>query len=166
MKNNLSILLVLIFFASCGKEYEIKNFLTNGSSSMWDMPIIEKRMMGERDSIIIRRSIGLLFYKDYKCERFNVGEANRTALRIGPEVNITGLCNKWEILNDSTIRINCKDIFIVKIISKDTLYLFDTLGVKKHEMYRVKQPWNINEASVKIRDKLIESGEYLSPYLY
>src|SRR5690554_2424548 len=166
MKNSFLILVVLIFFISCEKENEIKNFLTNGSSSMWDMPIIEKRMIGEQDSIIIQRSIGLLFHEDYKCERFNVGKTKRTALRIGPKVNVTGLCNKWKILNDSTIKLNCKDIFVVKMISKDTLYLLDTLGVKKHEMYRVSQPWNIDEKSVKIRDKLIESEEYLSPYIY
>lgn len=94
------------------------------------------------------------------------GMKDRHARRIGPKVNVTGKCNRWEMLNDSVIKMNCDETFVVKIINRDTVYLFDTLGVKKHEMYRVFKPWEINQESVEIRDKLIESGEYLSPYLY
>jgi len=166
MRNSFIIFLLFILFSSCkNKKNEILEYLSDNDSSMWNMVVKEKHIY-DNDTLSFERTISFLFRSDYTCEVYNLGPLRRHALRIGPKPNVTGLCNKWEILNDSTIKLNCKDIFVVKMISKDTLYLLDTLGVKKHEMYRVSQPWNIDEKSVKIRDKLIESGEYLSPYIY
>ena len=155
----------LLLFSSCHKKKILHEYLTNDSVSMWDMPIMELQVIDD-DSSYFERTISFLFYKDLTCDVFNLGMRDRHARRIGPKVNVTGKCNKWEMLNDSVIKMNCVDSFVVKIINRDTLYLFDALGVKKHEMYRVSKPWNINEESVEIRDKLIESGEYLSSYLY
>lgn len=167
MSNSFKLIFFFIFlFTSCNRNNQIFDTLTNDSSSMWDMKIVEKRKVGEHDSISINRHVSYLFHKNFVCEVFNVGPTDRIALKIGPKINVTGLCNKWEIVNDSIIKLNCKKLFIVKIIDKDTLYLFDTLGVKKHELYRVKKPWNINKESVNVRDKLIENNEYLSPYIY
>ena len=70
------------------------------------------------------------------------------------------------MLNDSTVKLNCNNIFVVRIISKDTLFLIDVSGIKHHEMYRVQPPWNINEESVKIRDEQVKSGEYLDKRTY
>lgn len=154
-----------IVFSSCTKKNVLREYLTNDSVSMWDMPIMELQVI-DNDSSYFERTISFMFHKDLTCEVFNLGMKDRHSRRIGPKVNVTGKCNRWEILNDSVIKMNCDETFVVKIINRDTVYLFDTLGVKKHEIYRVSKPWKIDQESVEIRDKLIESGEYLSPYLY
>ena len=53
----------------------------------------------------------------------------------------------------------CKEVFVIKKINKDTVYLYDLEGFKAHEMYRVSPPWNINQESVRIRDNKVDSGE-------
>ena len=164
--NRFLIFILFFLLLSCDKsEKKLVEYLTQNNRSMWDMPINEMQVI-DNDTTYFERRNSYLFYENYICEVYKLGPKQRHAVRIGPKTNVTQMCNKWEILNDSTIKLNCKDIFVVKMISKDTLYLLDTLGVKKHEMYRVSQPWNIDEKSVKIRDKLIESEEYLSPYIY
>lgn len=85
---------------------------------------------------------------------------------LGPEPGYADLCNKWEVLNDSTVKLNCKNVFVVRIISKDTLHLIDVSGIKKHGMYRVQQSWNIDEETLKFRDEQVKSGEYLDKRTY
>lgn len=156
----------ILVFSSCTKKNLLHEYFTNDSVSMWDMPIMELQII-DNDSLYFERNISFIFHKDFTCEVFNLGiNDKRYALQIGPEVNYTNKCMKWEILNDSTITMNCVDTFVVKIINRDTVYLFDTLGVKKHEMYRVFKPWNINQESVKFRNSLIDSGEYLDNIVY
>lgn len=156
----------LLLFSSCHKKKILHEYLTNDSVSMWDMKIntlIELKDTSYNHSYFK----SYLFDEEFNCQVFrNLIWGERIAQVIGPQSNILGLCDKWEILNDSTIKMNCDETFVVKIINRDTLYLFDTLGVKKHEMYRVSKPWNINQESVNIRDKLIESGEYLDNRSY
>lgn len=156
----------ILVFSSCAKKNVLREYLTNDSISMWDMKIntlIELRDTSYNHSYFK----SYLFKEDFNCQVFSkLIWDERVAEIIGPKPNILGLCDKWEILNDSTIKVNCVDTFVVKIINRDTIYLFDTLGVKKHEMYRVSKPWNINEESVEIRDKLIESGDYSGNIVY
>lgn len=161
--------LILLLIMGCqptfNNEEKLVNFLTNDSVSMWDIPINEMQVI-DNDTTYFERRISYLFYKNYICEVYKLGPKQRHAVRIGPKTNVTQMCNQWKILNDSTIRMNCKDIFVIRVVNRDTLYLIDTLRQKKHEMYRISQPWNINKESVEIRDKLIKNEEYLNPYIY
>lgn len=166
--NRLIYLLFLLCFYSCKKHREstLHTYLTNDSLSMWDITT--------RDSIMLNDS--LHYYEYTKSISFDIsGQSNRYDILvnkkrriqiIGPKLNYAGLCNKWEILNDSTVKLNCRDVFVIKIISRDTLHLIDTLGVKQHKMYRVQPPWNIDEESIKTRDNQLESGEYLDRRVY
>lgn len=161
-------LLLLIFPISCdvSKKEELFDYLTNGKVSMWD--ITAKNYIKLRDTAYYREYIrSISFDVNYNCERYmKVICCDRIIDILGPKPNYRGLCNKWEILNDSTVKLNCKDVFVVKIISRDTVHLIDTLGIKQHEMYRVKPPWNIDKESVLNKNKEIESGEYLDNRIY
>lgn len=159
--NRFLFFLVIFFFSSCNKENKLKKILTDDDKSLWDIPYDELYVNLNNDSIILQKTLSLLFYKDFTCERFNLGPIGRVAVMIGPEINYLELCNKWRIINDSTIEVNCKDIYIIKVINNDTLHLFDKNGIKKHEMYRVQKNWNIHEESVKIRDRLIKNKDYI-----
>src|SRR5690606_34146918 len=151
---------------SCDKsEKKLVEYLTQNNRSMWDMPINEMQVI-DNDTTYFERRNSYLFYENYICEVYKLGPKQRHAVRIGPKPNVTGLCNKWEILNDSTIKMNCKNIYTLKMIDRDTLYLINLSGKKEYEMYRVYEPWYIDMESVNIRDSLIQSGEYLSPYIY
>jgi len=169
MKNSIkTVLIACILLTSCGKtkKEELREYLTNDSISMWDITM--KRLTVLSDTTYYHRYFrSYLIQDDFVCEAF---AKTRNGIRyidfLGPKPNLRGLCNKWEILNDSTVKLNCRDVFVVRIISRDTVHLIDTLGVKQHEMYRVQPPWNIDEESVKIRDKRVESGEYLDKRIY
>jgi hypothetical protein len=164
--NRFLIFILFFLLLSCDKsEKKLVEYLTQNNKSMWDMPINEMQVI-DNDTTYFERRISYLFDKNYICEVYKLGPKQRHAVRIGPKINVTQMCNKWEILNDSTIRMNCKDIFVIRVVNRDTLYLIDTLRQKKHEMYRISEPWNINKESVEIRDKLIENEEYLNPYIY
>ena len=168
MNRSLFIYFILLFiFNSCKNvNKDAIDILTGDSVYLWD--IITK------DSIKLKDS--LHYYEYTKSISFDVnGQSNRYDILvnrnrriqiIGPKVNATGLCNKWEILNDSTIKLNCRDVFVVKVISRDTVHLIDTLGVKQHEMYRVHPPWNIDEESVSFWKEQIKSGKYLDKRIY
>ena len=161
-------LIVSLFLFNCKKtkEDELFTYLTNDSISMWDITM--KRLTVLSDTTYYHHYFrSYLFQDDFICESFaKTKNGIRLIDFLGPEPNLRGLCNKWEILNDSTVKLNCKNIFVIRKISRDTLHLIDTLGVKQHEMYRVQPPWNIDEESVKIRDKQVESGEYLDKRVY
>lgn len=164
MKTSFTIITSLfILLTSCtkSKKEELRVYLTNDSISMWDITM--KRLTVLSDTTYYHHYFrSYLIQDDFVCESF---AKTRNGIRyidfLGPKTNFKGLCNKWEILNDSTVKLNCRDVFVVRIISRDTVHLIDTLGVKQHEMYRVQPPWNIDEESVKIRDKEVESGKYL-----
>lgn len=161
-------LLIFLCFYSCKKHKENKLhiYLINDSLSMWDVTM--KTLINFDDTTYYHHYFrSYLFKDDFICEGYAKTKIGDRLLSIwGPEPNYAGLCNKWEILNDSTVKLNCRDVFVVRIISRDTVHLIDTLGVKQHEMYRVKPPWNIDEESVEIRDKQVESGEYLDKRIY
>ena len=161
-------ILISLFFLSCekNKEKELFAYLTNDSISMWDITM--KRLTVLSDTTYYHHYFrSYLIQDDFVCEGYAKTKIGERLLSIwGSEPNYAGLCNKWEILNDSTIKLNCRDVFVVRIISRDTVHLIDILGVKQHEMYRVQPPWNIDEESVKIRDKQVESGKYLDKRVY
>ncbi|QMI84724.1 hypothetical protein H1R17_06275 [Flavobacterium sp. xlx-214] len=166
---NVAIVFVIFFcLISCNKtkKEELKQYLTNDSMAMWDITM--KNFVELKDTSYYHHYYkSYLIYSNFVCDKFAKSrDGNRFIEFLGPKPNLIGLCNQWEIKNDSTIILNCKDVFVVKIINRDTLYLFDTLGIKKHEMYRDKTPWNIDEESVLIKNKQVESGEYLDPYIY
>ncbi len=163
----IGLLLLVCLMMGCKKEKEgILIYLTNDTISMWNMKI--SRLVILDDTTYYHhyfRSIS--FGENFECNQYAYTVyGDRIIDFLGPKPNYLGLCNKWEILNDSTVKLNCRDVFVIKIISRDTLHLIDTLGVKQHEMYRVQPPWNIDEESVKIRDKQVESGEYLDKRVY
>ena len=161
-------LIVSLFLFNCKKtkEDELFSYLTNDSISMWDITM--KRLTVLRDTTYYHhyfRSIS--FDKNFECNQYGYTIYGARIMDVlGPKPNYLGLCNKWEILNDSTVKLNCKNIFVIRKISRDTLHLIDTLGVKQHEMYRVQPPWNISEKSIKRRDREVESGEYLDKRVY
>src|SRR5690606_10445309 len=164
MKTSFTIITSLfILLTSCtkSKKEELKAYLTNDSISMWDITM--KRLAVLSDTTYYHhyfRSIS--FGGNFECNQYAYTiYGDRIIDFLGPKPNYLGLCNKWEILNDSTVKLNCRDVFVVRIISRDTVHLIDTLGVKQHEMYRVQPPWNIDEETVKIRDKEVKSGKYL-----
>ena len=161
--NKLLIIIVFLFFLfGCSeKKKDIEIILTNDSISMWDIRRCDKvEINGVAYPHCYMESIS--FNINGICELYKKRILNdRKIIILGPKPNYLGLCNKWEILNDSTIKLNCRDVFVVKVISRDTLHLIDTLGIKQHEMYRVQPPWNIDEESVKLRDKEVKSGKYL-----
>src|SRR5690606_19555723 len=166
--NKFKILMIIFLFIACqpNKSEEMRTYLTNDSISMWDITM--ERHVQLRDTSYIHRYFrSISFSSDFICERYVKTIYNDRMIDfLGPEPNYIGLCNKWEILNDSIVKLNCRDIFAIKIINKDTLFLFDSLGIKKHEMYRVKTFWNIDKERIKIRDKKIENGEYLDKKVY
>lgn len=163
-----SILILLGFLFSCKKNKQdiLINYFTNDSISMWD--IVTERKVELKDTSYIHlyyRSIS--FSSDFICERYAKTISNdRMIDYLGPIPNYLGLCNKWEFINDSIIKLNCKDVFIFKIINKDTLYLFDSLQIKKHEMYRVNSNWNIDKDLLNIKKEKIRSGHYLNDIVY
>lgn len=165
----LLILIVLFLFGCQSKltnKEKLLNYLTNDSISMWDITM--KRLAVLSDTSYYHnyfRSIS--FRKNFECDQYaKTIWGDRHMEVLGPEPGYADLCNKWEILNDSTVKLNCKNVFVVRIISKDTLHLIDVSGIKKHEMYRVQQPWNIDEETVKFIDKQVKSGEYLDKRTY
>ena len=161
-------LIVSLFLFNCKKtkEDELFSYLTNDSISMWNITM--KRLAVLRDTTYYHhyfRSIS--FDKNFECNQYAYTiYGDRIMDVLGPKPNYSGLCNKWEILNDSTVKLNCKNIFLIRKVSRDTLHLIDTLGVKQHEMYRVQPPWNISEKSIKRRDREVESGKYLDNRVY
>ena len=162
MNKYLVYFIISFIFFGCKKEKkEIFIYLTNDTISMWNMRM--SRLVILDDTTYHHhyfRSIS--FCENYECNQYAYTiYGDRIIDFLGPKPNYLGLCNKWEILNDSTIKLNCRDVFVVKVISRDTLHLIDTLGIKQHEMYRVQPPWNIDEESVKLRDKEVKSGKYL-----
>lgn len=162
------ILLFLVFLFSCkqNKKDVLITYLTNDSVGMWD--IVTERKVELKDTSYIHfyyRSIS--FSSDFTCERYAKTIWNERIIDyLGPIPNYLGLCNKWEIINDSIIKLNCKDVFVFKLINKDTLYLFDTLQIKKHEMYRVNNNWNIDKGSLNIKKEKIRRGHYLDDIVY
>lgn len=162
MNNYFMILIISLVLMGCKKEKrDIEILLTNDSISLWDIRIYYKT---ESNGITIYDDFleSISFNTNGLCELYkNMIYKKRKIEILGPKPNYLGLCNKWEIINDSTIKINCRDTFVVRIISRDTIHFYDTLGVKKHELYRVPPPWNIDEESVKRRDREVESGAYL-----
>lgn len=161
-----SLFLILLLISCNTEEKKTIEYLSEDSLSMWDMPIKEMQVV-DNDTIYYGRTISFLFHNDFICEVFNLGlKKERYAIQIGPKVNYTGKCMRWKIINDSTIQLNCKDVYILKPQSRDTLFLFDVSGIKVQEMYRVAKPWNINQNSLKIRNELIENEEYLDNKIY
>lgn len=155
--------IIFPMFFSCEKtkEDELFSYLTNDSISMWNVTMSSLAVLS--DSTYYHhyfRSIS--FDENFECNQYAYTiYGDRMIDFLGPEPNYLGLCNQWGILNDSTVKLNCRDVFVVRIISRDTVHLIDTLGVKQHEMYRVQPPWNIDEELVKMRDKEVKSGKYL-----
>lgn len=168
MNNYTFLLMFFLLLLSCkhSKENKLSEYFTNDTISMWDMKMVSLQQL--RDTTYYHNYFrSYLFQKDFICENYAKTNSGIRLIEIlGSKPNYAGLCNKWEILNDSTIKLNCKNIFVVRIISKDTVHLIDTLGIKQHEMYRVEPPWNIDEESVRIRDKQIKTGEYLDNNIY
>lgn len=166
--NKCKILMIFLLFISCepNKTTKLNTYLTNDSISMWDITM--ERYVELKDTSYIHRYFrSISFSSDFNCERYAKTIYNDRMIDfLGPEPNYLGLCNKWEILNDSIVKLNCRDIFEIKIINKDTLFLLDSLGIKKHEMYRVKVPWNIDKELIQIRNEKVESGEYLDKKVY
>lgn len=62
---------ILVFF-SCAKKNVLREYLTNDSISMWDMPIMELQVI-DNDSLYFERTISFMFHKDLTCEVFNLG---------------------------------------------------------------------------------------------
>lgn len=165
---NIILFITCLFLLSCSfdKKRNLSSYLTNDSISMWDMKM--NRLIKLKDTTYQHYYYkSFLFNKNLVCERYSKTKTGERLIDIiGPKPNYLGLCNRWEILNDSIIKLNCTDTFVIKIISEDTLYLFDRFGVKQHEMYRVDLPWNIDEESVKIHNEQIENEKYLDNKIY
>lgn len=167
MNNKILIIIMLIFIFSCKKQKsEIESILTNDSISMWDrteyeMDTLEDGSLKER---IYIRSVS--FQTNGSCNffrRMRDGSQRYIVIR-GPEPDFYGVCNRYELLNDSTIKMFCKYSFSIKIISRDTLHLLDSLGNKVHDLYRVPPPWNIYKESIEERNREVRSGKYKESY--
>ena len=152
----------------CKKQKsEIESILTNDSISMWDrteyeMDTLEDGSLKER---IYIRSVSFQtngYANLYVKTRFH---NERHIVTLGPEPDFYGACNRYELLNDSTIKMFCYEKFTIKIISRDTLQLLDSLGNKVHDLYRVPPPWNIDKFWIERRNKEVRSGKYKENYL-
>jgi len=148
------------------KKPTLVEYLSNDSIQMWDITMYNYIEL--RDTSYFHKFLrSISFDKNFQCEQYaRIICCERIIDVLGPKPNHFGLCNKWELLNDSTVKLNCKDVLVVKIINRDTVHLIDTLGIKQHEMYRVSPPWNVDKESVLIKNKKIENGEYLENISY
>src|SRR5690606_29188112 len=111
-------ILISLFLFSCkkNKEKELFIYLTDDSISMWDITM--KTVIKFDDTTYYHHYFrSYLFKDDFICEGYAKTKIGERLLSIwGPEPNYAGLCNKWEILNDSTVKLNCRDVFVVKVI--------------------------------------------------
>lgn len=148
LKNSkIFLLLIMIFLViSCkkSKQEELITILTNDSMSMWNVTM--QTYIELKDTTYYHDYYkSLMFTKDFICDEFALLRSGIRNISLRDSIpNSFGYCNRWEILNDTMIKINCKEIFVIKKISKDTVYLYDLDGFKAHEMYRVSPPWNIS----------------------
>jgi len=159
------VLLLLVFF-SCQNEKRVFTILTNDSVSLWDISFYEEANIN--DSLYLRkRTKSISFHTNFDCftyVKWRTGE--RTIDVIGPQKNYLGLCSKWELINDSIIFLNCKNKFTVRIINRDSIDLVDSLGIVKFHLKRVQKPWNIDENSLKRREREVKTGEYIKQPIY
>jgi|SRR5690606_16583290 len=157
-------LLFLVFF-SCKKEKRVFTILTNDSVALWDITFYEESY--KNDSIYLKRTRSISFHNNFDCftySKLRTGE--RIIDVIGPKKNYLGLCSKWELINDSIIFLNCKNKFTVRIINRDSIDLVDSLGIVKFHLKRVQKPWNIDENSLKRREREVKTGEYIKQPIY
>lgn len=140
------IFIFLLLISSCKKtkQEELITILTNDSMSMWNVTM--QTYIELKDTTYYHDYYkSLMFTKDLICEQYSLLYSGKRDISIiGSTSYSMGYCNKWEILNDSTIKIMCTEVFVIKKINKDTVYLYDLDGFKAHEMYRVSPPWNIS----------------------
>lgn len=159
---------ILVSFFNCNenKNSTLIKLLTNDSISLWDKKIYDS-IYSDDGYYYYNRFESISFDINYDCELYyKTIDDNRIIKILGPMINKDGLCNKWEIINDTTIKLNCNEIFIVEIINRDTLILYDQNYIKKHELYRVIEDWNIDKESLIKKNEAIESEDYLSPIVW
>ena len=153
------IFLFITIFLSCKKESksELHKLLTNDSISLWDY----EKYFDNDTSYFSNGSIS--FDSSLNCDLYNkLISGKRLVLAIGPEPDSDGVCDKWSIINDSTINVNCRFFYTVRKITNDSLILIDTLENRKLILVRVKSNWDIDEESLIEKKERIKTGKYLN----
>jgi len=151
--------ITLAILISCKDKPKIEliNLLTNDSVSLWDY---HESFL--KDSIFIRKG-SVSFDNSYNCNLYiKLITRKRKVLPYGPDPNFEGMCDKWSIINDSTINANCRYFYTVRKITNDSLILIDTLENIKLILVRVKSNWNIDEESLIEKKDRIKTGNYLN----
>lgn len=153
-KRILLLLTIIVFIFSCKENYhsDFKSNLTNDSIEMWNSYL---PMTGENENI------SFSFNSDGNAEIYGIDiYGNRKIHAYDSIPNDYGICNRWELINDSTLTIMCNSEYRILSYEKDSIRLKKLNNPGKDKirvLYKVKGNWNIDKERLLWRDSIIEA---------
>lgn len=139
---------MMVFISSCSDikvKDKVSEFLINrDNAELWDC-YYTNSFTGKVNKI------SYLFYKDGRCELYNIGVGNKKRLAQYSDRPY------WRMINDSVIEMLCYERYNIVSFGDDSIVMkkTDDPGINlMYTFYRVKEDWKLDGASIKRRDSL------------
>lgn len=149
----LTLLFIIFLLFSCEKKIDnsmvFQSLLTSDSIQFWDSYTINEN---ER--------ITYSFEKSGRCEIFALGQdGKRRIFPFDSIPNEIGICNRWKLINDSTINIMCSDNYRIVSYSNDSILLKKLNRPEENKLrilYKVKGSLKVDKERMEWRDSIIQ----------